>query len=76
MTLNCETREHPNATVKWFYTEDRKQEINLTEDILKLLKRSDMQKSMQGLYKCVVGNSIGVSVKFFNVRLQPAGTEQ
>lgn len=72
-TLWCESRENPAATVQWFYTDNEKDlsTFKLTEDKGTSLTRKSMSSSMQGMYKCVVANTVGFAFKHITVKLQP-----
>lgn len=74
-TIQCESRENPKATTQWFYTDNDKdlstfKLINHKGDRLKM---TNMRSSMQGMYKCVVENTVGFAYKHFDVKLKPKG---
>lgn len=76
-TIKCESRENPNSTIKWFYTDNERDlsTFKLIDHQKISYKITNMKSSMQGLYKCLVENSIGFAFKYFNVKLLPKGQE-
>jgi hypothetical protein len=69
--LNCESNENPEATASWFFSSKltkRREKINFN---LKSIQLPKMNSTVQGLYECLIENSVGKAVKYFNVEYHP-----
>jgi Immunoglobulin I-set domain len=71
--LNCDSHENLNGTVKWTYSVDGKKNKRQLDNDAKILSLHKMNSSMDGIYECVISNSVGSSSKFFAVKNSPHG---
>lgn len=67
-TLKCESDEYPEASVKWsFYPRSNWKEKKAVANNVKTLTVDMMNSSTNGIYTCLVENSVGMAKRQFNV---------
>jgi Immunoglobulin domain len=66
LELDCSTNGEPKGAVKWYFGRNQK-DLKEIADTDEKLTRHQMTSEHEGFYKCLVENSVGYGVKYFNV---------
>jgi Immunoglobulin I-set domain len=66
LKLDCRTDGKPTGSVRWYFGKDQTN-MRPINDTSEALSRDQMTSENEGFYKCMVENTVGWAVKYFNV---------